>query len=327
MSGLDLRTMAEFGMHLLSENLWVEHRERFPAHSRIKAAIAYVTTAHLRLTTNDVLICDASVRAITGGLTSPAVLKQYVDSGAKVYSYEGLHAKVAVIDEHALVGSANMSETAGTRTCEAALLTSDPQVLALILGYVEELVARAEPVSDEFIRRISSLPVRRTVPPLASRRQAPIRTMTSRVWFVATRDLGEKLAEAEATYDEAGRSKADLSLENESYESRSLRWSGRSRFRVEARVGDVVIEVHSRSLGNGKQIRVYPPAPIVHKMDEAELGWTRFYLAVPVSRKALKWKDIEKSLQGLAERKLTFNSTRELTGRELGISRLLAHRH
>jgi phosphatidylserine/phosphatidylglycerophosphate/cardiolipin synthase-like enzyme len=69
-----------------------------------------VTAPHLRFREGDLLICDASDVAITGGLTSVSLLRSFVNQGAQVYSYDGLHSKVAVIDDLALIGSANLSK-------------------------------------------------------------------------------------------------------------------------------------------------------------------------------------------------------------------------
>jgi phosphatidylserine/phosphatidylglycerophosphate/cardiolipin synthase-like enzyme len=51
-----------------------------------------------------------------------------------------LHSKTAVIDDVALIGSANLTENAGTGTCEASLVTDDAQVVALVQGF--ELLGR-----------------------------------------------------------------------------------------------------------------------------------------------------------------------------------------
>src|SRR5437016_4173560 len=98
----------------------------------------YVTASHLQLQAGDVLVCDASDKAITGSLTSASLLRSWFSQGAALYSLKGLHAKVAVINDNALIGSANLSDNAGVRTCEASLLTDDVQVVALILGFIEQ---------------------------------------------------------------------------------------------------------------------------------------------------------------------------------------------
>src|SRR5260221_14300136 len=102
---------------LLSDDLWRKLSAQSAGHQRIRAAIAYVTAQHLDFRKGDLLICDASDDAIKGGLTSASLLRSFVGKGAEVYSYDGLHSKVAVIDEQALIGSANLSENAGINTC------------------------------------------------------------------------------------------------------------------------------------------------------------------------------------------------------------------
>src|SRR5262245_29170909 len=121
---------------LLSDDLWRELSDRSAGHQRIRAAIAYVTAPYLDLRQGDLLSCDASDGAIKGGMTRASLLRSFVTQGAEVYSYDGLHAKAAVIDDYARIDSANLSENAGVNTCEASLLTDDPQVVGLIQGFI-----------------------------------------------------------------------------------------------------------------------------------------------------------------------------------------------
>ena len=103
------------------------------------------------------LVYDASDGAIERGLTVAVQLQKFLDAGAEVYSYPGLHSKIAVFDSLALIGSANRSANAGVHTCEASLLTDDPQIVALALGFVEKVRLEAQPITSEFARRIQVL--------------------------------------------------------------------------------------------------------------------------------------------------------------------------
>lgn len=144
---------------LLTENLWETLTDRYARHDRLRAAIAYVTTAHIPFVKGDLLVCDASDTAIRHGSTAVTVLDGFVQSGAEVYSYEGLHAKVALIDGSVLVGSANMSANAGIGTLEASILTSDREVVQMVTAFIEELVSNSVRVSAEFIERAKALEV------------------------------------------------------------------------------------------------------------------------------------------------------------------------
>src|SRR5207237_9014633 len=102
--------------------------------------------------------------------------------------FDGLHSKVAVIDEMAVIGSANLSENAGVNTCEASLFTDDPQVVALALGFIDKVKNEADPITEDFLTRIESLPVIRAggIPRKNTQR---ITVSRSRGWSLARRDL------------------------------------------------------------------------------------------------------------------------------------------
>jgi hypothetical protein len=305
----------------LSDDLWQHLSALAEGHERIRAAIGYATAPYLNFHEGDVLVCDASDDAIKGGLTSAALLRACFSRGTQIYSYDGLHSKVAVIDDKALIGSANLSENAGVNTCEAALLTDDVQVLALIQGFIEKVKNAAEPVTEEFLVRIEALPVVRAGGGITRKSQAKIIVGKSRVWFIGTRNLSEKLVEAEQAFEQAGREQGEKHLQNQGYEIRTLRWSGKSRFRSEAKPGDLVMEAFTEKRGKRKHIEVYQPVPILHVQHEEK--WTRFYLEVPSERGYYRWKDIKADFATLGVTKITPNSTRELTGKEVGILQLL----
>lgn len=58
-----------------------------------------------------------------------------------------LHAKVAVIDDHAVISSANLTDDAFSRNCELGVVLSNQQILQRIRGHFESLC------SDNILRR------------------------------------------------------------------------------------------------------------------------------------------------------------------------------
>ena len=81
---------------VLSSDIWKEIGKRAKASERRKAAIAYVTKDQIGFRPGDILIADASHRAIASGQTGAPLLRELVRKGVAVYSQEGLHAKVLV---------------------------------------------------------------------------------------------------------------------------------------------------------------------------------------------------------------------------------------
>jgi hypothetical protein len=70
------------------------------AEGRVVAAIGYIgQDAHhwLPLKSGDVLVCDASDRAVRNGATNPKHIANFLTAGVEVWSEEGLHAKVVVL--------------------------------------------------------------------------------------------------------------------------------------------------------------------------------------------------------------------------------------
>lgn len=315
---------------LLGDDIWSVLQKEARNHSRIQAAIAYVTEPYLDLSEGDLLVCDASPEAIKGGLTAAKTLRRFFNNGAAVYSLEGLHAKVAIIDSNALIGSANMSKNAGTATYEASLLTSDRQVVGLIRGYIEQIKNEAIELDDDLLRKLEAIKVERRGGPV-KRKRKKINVGQARVWFVATYPLSERIQEAERDEIEAGMEEAGEIVtasrgstgqrrrqkKLDDYSIGLLRMVGRARFREEAKPGDLIIECCTTKKGARKFVTVEGPFPIVHR--KAADNCIHFYYEKSDSSPVLKWRDAEKAFRTLGIANLKPGSTRELTGTALGI--------
>ena len=225
---------------------------------------------------------------------------------AEVRSYDGLHSKVAVIDKEALIGSANLSHNAGVNTCEASLLTDDLQVVGLIQSFIEQLKNESVPVNEQFLIHIERLPVTQKGG-MARKRTKKIDIGESRLWLAATRPLSDKLAMAEEASHLAGMDEAQKHASGENYEVQSFRWNGKSRFRSQAKPGDLVIETHTQRRGNRKFVEVYRAVPILLRTDDPK--WTRFYVEIPPDHVYYSWKNIKSFLASLGIRNVKPNST------------------
>jgi phosphatidylserine/phosphatidylglycerophosphate/cardiolipin synthase-like enzyme len=68
-----------------------------------------------------------------------------------VYSFQGLHAKVFVFDQAAVVGSTNVSKHSRDNLTEAALLTTDPDAVNSARDFVNALAVN--PVDRKYLAK------------------------------------------------------------------------------------------------------------------------------------------------------------------------------
>ena len=98
---------------VLSKDIWLEISKQARTKTPRKIAISYVTTDHIGLRAGDVLITDASEKAIRTNQTDAKLLRELHGNGVTIHSHKGLHSKVLLLGRHAIVGSANMSGSVG----------------------------------------------------------------------------------------------------------------------------------------------------------------------------------------------------------------------
>jgi hypothetical protein len=103
-----------------------------------------------------VLITDASTRAIKSGQTDAKLLRKFNKSGVTIYSREGLHAKVALFGNYAIVGSANMS---GSDLIEASIISDNPVVVSGIAAFIKKLSSKPSKLSADDIEKLCAIEV------------------------------------------------------------------------------------------------------------------------------------------------------------------------
>lgn len=300
---------------ILTDNIWKQVAPHARSSKRRLAALAYVSTdKHLRLRKGDILVCDASDAAVKSGETSAAILSKWHKAGVRLYSRPCLHAKVIVMGNKTLVGSANLSESSATQLREASLLTSRAIVVSQSKAFVLLTKSEATEVDDVFLARALKLKVTRRKPRGSQKRKKQKR-LGSRFWIVRVYEIDSDRYENEEGYVDQATERLREITGDETIEPSWIRWTGNSRFRKEARAGDTVVELWSTR--RGKRIAVQPPSAILLRQDKQH--WTRFYCDPSVDLPELSWTDFEKRLKQLGITSITRNSVRELSKKDASL--------
>ena len=298
---------------ILTGNIWKQVGPLAKAAKRRLVAVAYVTNdAHLRFKQGDVLICDASDRAIKTGETSARLLESLFRKRVEVRSRPDLHAKVAVIGRHAIIGSCNLSVASAKDLIELALVTDRQQVVSQATAFIHDLRELSKKIDDDFLRKILKIKV------CTARRRGPRRTglatrFGNKAWLVSVGQLPDDSFPEEQPFVEKGEKKAKALVADKDSEVSWIRFTGKSRFRSVARPGDSVIQI-CESL-SGKRTTVFAPCPIVFRQDVAL--WTRFYVAESEGHQCLSWDLFKKEAKKHGLSRISKNSLRELNPREV----------
>ena len=278
---------------IISHNLWPTI-SKLAKNSVKRGAIAYVSNDdHLKFGDGDLLVCDASPAAIKAAQTDARVLKRAFDRGAAVYSLAGLHAKILLLNEKAIIGSANASGASASNLIEAALLTDQPSVVAMAQALVGQLASQADQLTEKRLKRLLEIEVIRRPIQRGSlqRRPRPVEQQ-HRHWVIGTTEIVNDLPEDQDIVESsAEKMKQDLSNPRSSV--KWLRWTGRSAFREQCRAGDWLIQMwkaHQRKTPS----HVYERMPIVGR-EEFETATYIYYEEFPkADPKAKGWSEFKK---------------------------------
>lgn len=278
---------------ILSHNLWPTI-SKLAKNSIKRGAIAYVSNDdHLEFGDGDLLVCDASPAAIKAAQTDARVLKRAYDRGATLYSLPGLHAKILLLNEKAIIGSANASGASASNLIEAALLTDQPSVVAMAQALVGQLASQADQLTERRLNRLLEIDVvRRPAQRGALKRRAKTVEHQNRHWVVGTTEIVNDVPEdQEVVESTAEKMRQDLSNPRSSV--KWLRWTGRSAFREQCRTGDWLIQMwkpHQRKTPS----HIYERMPIVGR-EEFETATYIYYEEFPrADSKAKEWPEFKK---------------------------------
>jgi hypothetical protein len=202
------------------------------------------------------LVIDFSPNSIRAGSTSALAIGRYVDAGVDVFSCEGLHAKVFVFGNRAIVGSSNVSKhSASGKLVEAAVESSSVRDVVRARTFVQSV--SEELVTPSLVRERSKLPVRRRGPaPSRPTRQA--RPRGQRVWVVNARPMELEDWEASLGRRVAEQARTQL-LNRRTYHLEELWFPASSDFARRVSRGDSLILVWSE----GSRLEVWPAARVL----------------------------------------------------------------
>ena len=114
---------------LITNNIWQTLTSALKnTNGKSIVAVAYFGqngAKMLPLKKGDILVVDASEKALKTGQTCPDELLKLYNKGVQVYSFDNLHAKLFLIGNVLYCGSTNVSGNSAKRLKEAILTTND----------------------------------------------------------------------------------------------------------------------------------------------------------------------------------------------------------
>jgi hypothetical protein len=269
----------------MSAGIWRQIAKQARTAATRKVAISYVTTDHIGLRSGDVLVCDASARAIRSGQTDVKLLRKLYEDGVRIHSHEGLNSKVILLGKHAIVGSANMS---GSGLIEASVITDAPSIVSGIASFIAQLSTERSQLDEKAIATLCKINVVGTGWPRAKPKAKSVRRLGNSTWIVGVNEITRDPTEREQKHID--RANAELSERFGKQDDHNwIRWGKKSRFAKECREGDTIIQIWNRR--GGKRPRITRRLGLLLKRHEPdrlrlyidfrrsisdEVSWSRF---------------------------------------------------
>lgn len=284
---------------VLSVDLWKAVRTQANRVRSRKAAIAYVTEDLIGFRKGDVLVVDAAAYAIGCGATDAKLLRKLHKKGVSLYHCAGLHAKVLLLDDVAVIGSGNMSNSSVRGLVEAGLMTDHSSTVAGIASFIEQLLNQSSQLQIEHITALCKIKVVRKglfATRRGKRRKAQVARLGNQTWVVGVREIVTDPSQDEQRYIDRAVKALGSRIENPEVETNWVRWNSRNRFARECREGDSLIQIWHSS--KAKRPRVFRTTPVLLKQKTNE--WTRFYFREPTGADAeMPWGKFKRLLKEL----------------------------
>jgi hypothetical protein len=248
---------------LLTYDLWPVAAKLSRKAETHLAAIAYVTAETVKFGEGDVLVVDATRKAITSGETTAQVLLDAHDAGAQIYNCPNLHAKLLVMDDTAIIGSGNLSGNS-PNLHECAVLTDQSSVVGQARAYIQQLRERSRLLIRRELVALTKLPVvRRGGRGQGKAKTILTKTLGTRRWLVGVTPIDkERMSAADKATNDRALVKLSAKLEKDRDDLSWVKLTGSSKMRKDSKVGDLMI-VAERSNKKTNHLTVFPPSPVL----------------------------------------------------------------
>lgn len=242
-------------MRVVVNDVWQHLSSRWDQSPRHVAVAYYSCDDGLAFAADDVLVVDASDKAIASGQTDASALRRAVKAGARVYSMPALHAKIYALGEHVLIGSANSSRSSRDTLIECLAESRNPHAVAQSIAFVTALSEHAAVVDEAFLARIEKIKVTRA--PNGRGRRPDVSVRRPRCWLVGVHEVPYPGDEAAV---EARKNELAQEAHSANEELGWFWWPGdTSVFHRDVQAGDLIVQIWSPRAGpcDEQDIQVY----------------------------------------------------------------------
>ncbi len=298
------------GTTFLSETVWPRIRELMKLRKGLRlVAVPFLSpqaAKQLPLRPGDVLITRFDDGAIKGGLVDPREVVKYIRRRVEVHAVANLHAKVFVINGHAIVGSTNVSRLSESQLIEAACETSDIRFVADCRRFVKGL--RGEVVELEFAKSKVGL----YKPPIFGRQRVETKKRPVHSTLDAVKLRFVDLDREDKKNEARGKTEAEGKLDNRSaFRVECFLWSG--DLPTSLRPGTRVLRCTEQD--DGSVLVAAPARVLLMRKYKSHRGTRRALVFVEV-RKRLKERSLKDVISRVpaarALRKLGYRQVRDL---------------
>lgn len=241
-----------------NEFLWNELTALVRKARSVDAAIAYVGSGGsqlLPLKSGDRLVVDLSLGTVRAGSTDPSQIEMLLNRGVRIFSRQGLHAKIVIADSTLLCGSANVSKRSRSRLDEAGLITNESVAVRRARDFIDRI--STEPVRQAYLDECKKhYRAPRFVDDLAAESSSRRRARHAKLWLVLI-DEGDVPERERSRYMKGAEKAAGMLHDMKRFSVESIHYRDRQLIHDQIEVGDWVIQMFRLSDGG---IDVLPPA-------------------------------------------------------------------
>ncbi len=213
-----------------------------------------------------------------------------------IHSHVGLHSKVILLGQHAIIGSANMS---GSGLIEASVVTDNPAIASGIASFITQLATPQSKLTAKKIASLCRIKVVRAGWVNAGRKVKTLRKLGCTTWIIGVNEL---LRDPSANEQKnINRATSDLNKRQgtDAQDYSWIRWGKRSRFSQECCEGDTLIEI--TNLKGRKRRIVTRRLPVLLKRTEPNC--LRFYVGDTQDSDEVSWSRFQRILKKVEYKK------------------------
>lgn len=279
---------------LISNDLWDVIKNYSRKTQKSKVASAYLTSnafEKVPLKKGDILLVAMCKRNLECGSVDPYEVEKYYNKGVKIYNLNNLHAKIYLLGNNVIIGSANLTSNS-EKLVEAGIITDNPKAIFNAKQFFKENCI--EPITIGYINLCKKWYKPATFNGFKSKKKSTkFNGQLSNLWVLNTQPIKGDTSKDDVLFENKKKTFNKYITDKTRYKINRIFYPLKHRVVSNVNKGDIIVEIHKDKTNT----EVYYPCRVLGIIKNKKTNKAQLLIEDLINPRTTTWKSFEKLLK------------------------------